>query len=215
MHSEAQRQLREIALQLAGRAPRLRLEPPEGPPPEPSPAPPPALASVALVVRPEGSGLEMLLIRRATAPGDPWSGHMALPGGRRSPGDASGLETAVRETREEVGIDLAEAGTSLGRLDDVQPRSGAPRIVVSPYVFEVSAGTGTAPNHEVDLALWVPLRHLTAPGAATQYLYSLASGEVLRFPAIGIREHVIWGLTYRIVSQFLEIARAAGAGGEA
>lgn len=177
-------------------------------------SPPPALASVALVVRPEGPDLEVLLIRRAVARGDPWSGHMALPGGRRSAGDANALETAVRETREEVGIDLGEHGLRLGRLDDVQPGPGAPRIVVSPFVFAVPGGTTTRTNYEVDLAVWIPLRHLAEPGAATHYLHALASGESLRFPAFGYREHVIWGLTYRIVSQFLDIARSAVTGGD-
>jgi 8-oxo-dGTP pyrophosphatase MutT (NUDIX family) len=153
------------------------------------------------------------MIRRAVAADDPWSGHMALPGGRRSPDDRDGMETAMREAWEEVGLDLRDGGSRLGRLDDVQPGSGAPRIVVSPYVFAVPAGAATEPNHEVALAIWVPLRRLAEPGAATHYLHALASGESLRFPAIGYQEHVIWGLTYRILSQFLEIARAAGAGG--
>lgn len=176
-------------------------------------APPPALASVALLVRPEPTDLEVLLIRRAVAEGDPWSGHMALPGGRRSPRDRHGEDAAARETREEVGIDVRERGLRIGRLDDVQPGPGAPRIVVSPYVFAVPPGTRATPNYEVDLAVWVPLERLAEPGAATHYLHALASGESLRFPAIGYQEHVIWGLTFRILSQFLEIARGPGAGG--
>lgn len=170
-------------------------------------------ASVALVVRPEAADLAILLIRRAAVAGDPWSGHMALPGGKRSPGDSSLRDTAMREALEEVGIDLQQHGIYLGRLDDVRPGSGAPRVVVSPFVFAVPEGTMTTINHEVDLTVWVPLRHLAGPGAATHYLHALGSGETLRFPAIGYLEHVVWGLTYRIVSQFLEIARAAGAGG--
>lgn len=205
MPNEAERQLREIARALADFRPLVH-------PSQQWSESPRGLASVALVVRPDPSGLELLLIRRATVAGDPWSGHMALPGGRRSPHDADGLETAMRETHEEVGIDLRRSGSVLGRIDDVQPGSGAPRIVVSPYVFAVPPGTGTRVNHEVDLAVWVPLERLAEPGAATHYLHALASGESLRFPAIGYQEHVIWGLTYRIVSQFLAIARTSGAG---
>ncbi len=205
MTREAEQRLESLASALARHAPWEW-----SPPPEPEAAPAPSLASVALLVRPERSGLEVLLIRRALAEGDPWSGHMALPGGRRSPRDGDGRDTAARETREEVGIDPREDGRALGRLDDVQPSSGAPRIVVSPYVFAVPPGTATEPNHEVDIAVWIPLWRLEEPGAATQYLHALAGGEELRFPAIGYREHVIWGLTYRILSQFIEIARAAG-----
>ena len=163
-------------------------------------------ASVALLVRPDASDLELLLIRRAVAPGDPWSGHMALPGGRRAPTDDDELDTAIRETGEEVGIDLRHAGTPLGRLDPVFPRGAAPPIVVSPFVFSVPAGAGTVANHEVDVAVWIPLRELVRPGAATEYLHALGSGEHLRFPALGYREYVIWGLTHRILTQFLELA---------
>lgn len=162
-------------------------------------------ASVALIVRPQPSDLELLLIRRAERAGDPWSGHMALPGGREEPQDASALHTALRETQEEVGVELQEHDT-LGRLDDVAPISGAPRITVSAFVFATAPGTGTRPNHEVDFAIWAPLSALNAPGATTEYLHALASGETLRFPAYGYQDHVIWGLTHRIITQFLELA---------
>lgn len=164
-------------------------------------------ASVALVVRPAPGGLELLLIKRAEVPGDPWSGHMACPGGRRDATDADALATAVRETAEEVGIDLARYGLLLGRLDDVLPRAGAPPVLVSSFVFAVPEGTETRVNREVDRALWIPLRTLVAPGAATEYLHALAGGGSMRFPAFTYQEHVIWGLTYRILIQFLEFAR--------
>ncbi|HEU4700285.1 MAG TPA: NUDIX domain-containing protein, partial [Gemmatimonadales bacterium] len=61
-------------------------------------------AAVALVVTPAPDS--MLLIRRAERAGDPWSGHMALPGGRHSRGDADLAATAMRETAEEVGVRL-------------------------------------------------------------------------------------------------------------
>lgn len=188
--------LDSLAAALAGHLPRTA-SPREGAFP----------ASVALVVRPGASGLELLVIRRAEVVGDPWSGHMAFPGGRRSPRDADRRATAVRETREEVGVDLDAHGTPLGRLDDVEPLSGAPSVVVSAFVFAVPRGTETRPNHEVDAALWIPLRELTAPGAATEYLHTLTGGRSLRFPALAYREHVIWGLTHRILAQFLEYAR--------
>jgi 8-oxo-dGTP pyrophosphatase MutT (NUDIX family) len=161
---------------------------------------------VALVVRPRGEELDLLLIRRATREGDPWSGHMALPGGRSGPADADARSTAERETWEEVGIDLRGSGTLLGRLDDVEPRSGAPSIVVSAFVFGVAAGTEPVWNHEVDVAVWVSIDQLAAPGAATEYLHPHPDGTERRFPAIAIQEHVIWGITYRIVTQFLHLA---------
>lgn len=201
-HAE-DRRVRRLAHALAAHAPRLAREPADVEAHGPL-----RRASVALVVRPTPSGLEVLLIRRAEAEGDPWAGHMALPGGRRDPADRDETDTAVRETREEVGIDLARDGILLGRLDDVAPRSGAPPISVAALVFVVPGDTSIRLNHEVDQALWIPLRELLAPHAATEYLHALESGERYRFPALGYRDYVIWGLTHRILSQFIEIVRA-------
>lgn len=197
MQDEFQRRVRQIRAQLARRArsapgAAIRAKTPR--------------AAVALVVRPGPGDLEVLLIKRATLQGDPWSGHMALPGGRRSPADRSDRETAIREAAEEVGIDLRDPAALLGQLNDVEPRSGAPQIVVSSFVFAVGAGAEARPNAEVALAVWAPLAKLAAPGAATQYLHALDGGARLRFPAIGYQEHVIWGITHRILAQFLEIA---------
>lgn len=168
-----------------------------------------AHASVALVVRPGATDLDLLVIERAKRVGDPWSGHMAFPGGRSAPEDRSAQATAERETWEEVGIDLAGTGRLLGPLDEVWPRSGAPSIVVSPFVFAVPADTTTRLNHEVAAAFWSPLRMLAEPGAATEYLHALEDGEELRFPAIAYESRVIWGLTHRIMTDFLGLVRQA------
>ncbi len=176
---------------------------------EPDPDPAFPAAAVALLVRPGPEGPELLLIRRAEREGDPWSGHMALPGGRAAPGDADAAATAARETLEEVGIDVRAGGALLGALDAVLPRSErAPRITVAPFVFAVEAGAEAVPNHEVQAALWVPLAELLEPGAATEYLYELHDGTTMTFPAVGARGHVVWGLTHRILTGFLELYAA-------
>ncbi|MBW3628546.1 MAG: CoA pyrophosphatase [Gemmatimonadetes bacterium] len=163
---------------------------------------------MALVVRPGGSELELLVIKRATFPNDPWSGHMALPGGRRAPSDGSSVATAMREALEEVGLDLACEGRLLGQLDDVEPRSGAPAIVVSSFVFAVPEDATVRLNHEVALAVWVPVDHLAGPGSAAEHVHAPPSGTPLRFPAFGYQNHVIWGITHRIITNFLDIAGA-------
>jgi 8-oxo-dGTP pyrophosphatase MutT (NUDIX family) len=162
----------------------------------------PGRASVALVLRPSGDTLELLLIKRATRADDPWSGHIALPGGRSGPADADAKATAERETWEEVGIDLPARGTLLGRLDDVQPSSGGPRILVSAFVYSVPPETEAVWNHEVDVAIWVSLEHLAAPTSVTEYLHPVGSDR-LRFPALRYDDHLIWGITFRIVKQLL------------
>src|ERR1043165_8679648 len=93
-------------------------------------------AAVALVLSPDalpGPALSVLLVRRSEREGDPWSGHMALPGGHAHADDASLAHTARRETLEEVGIDLGHTEL-LGRLDDVTPMRSS-EIAVRPFVF--------------------------------------------------------------------------------
>jgi len=165
-----------------------------------------ARAAVALLLRVEAGAVELLLIRRAEREGDPWSGHMALPGGRWQPGDADLAATAERETREEVGIDAARHGRRLGELDELAPRSARiPSIVVSPFVYHLSGSTEPRPNHEVQEALWVRVDELLHPDAATEYLHDLADGNTLAFPAYDARGQVVWGMTHRILAGFLEL----------
>jgi 8-oxo-dGTP pyrophosphatase MutT (NUDIX family) len=167
-------------------------------------------AAVALLIRP-GDELELLLIKRAEFEGDPWSGHIALPGGRRAPGDADLLATAQRETLEETGIPLASVGLPLGSLDELAPSSPRlPPIVISPYVLAVPPETRAVPDGiEVDAVLWVPLAALRDRHAISDILIELGDGT-RAFPSFRYGEHVIWGLTHRILTQFLEIAGEAG-----
>ena len=166
-------------------------------------------AAVALLLRPREE-LELLLIKRAEHESDPWSGHMALPGGRRAPPDADLLATAMREAREEIGIDTS-AADRLGALDEVHPRSvRLPPIVIAPFVLVVPPHATARPHPaEVEAALWVPLRALADEGAADQLILEL-EGARRTFPAYRYGEYVIWGLTHRILEQFLAVARDAG-----
>jgi 8-oxo-dGTP pyrophosphatase MutT (NUDIX family) len=162
-------------------------------------------AAVALVLRPH-EHVELLLIRRAELVGDPWSGHVALPGGRRSPADADLLTTARRETEEETGIPLGRVGTFLGSLDELTPASTRlPPIVVAPFVLAVPPNTEAHPNTaEVQATFWVPLEALRDERAASQIVLD-TDAEPLRLPAIAYGDYIVWGLTYRIVQQFMSL----------
>jgi len=167
-------------------------------------------AAVALLLRPREE-LELLLIKRAEYERDPWSGHMALPGGRREPDDPDLLATAIRETHEETGIDLKVA-TPLGQLDEVAPRSPRlPPILISPFVFAVPESTEALQlSREVDAAIWIPTSALRAPGAVSELLIQFEGGD-RAFPSLRYGEYVIWGLTHRILLTFFDVLDSIGA----
>ncbi len=151
-------------------------------------------AAVALLLRERDGGLELLVIRRAENEHDPWSGHMALPGGGREPADASVYDTARRETLEEIGIDLKQ-GNLLGRLDDMGPRSAGRDLIISPVVVAIDAEPGRLDSREVAEAFWIPVDRLVNetveipdfPGSWPAFTYK--------------DRYVIWGLTHRILTQ--------------
>ena len=167
---------------------------------------PARLAAVALVLRATAEGaLELLMIRRAEHEGDPWSGHVALPGGRHEPDDHDLRDTAVRETLEETGIDIDASGRILGTLDDLHPRTAVlPPIVVRPYVGVVIPEVPIVPSEEVASAFWVPLRELREPGRWVDTDVPVR-GTTLTVTAFRHGEHVVWGMTERLLRQFLSL----------
>src|SRR6266705_3824486 len=173
--------------------------------PEPVDAPEARPAAVALVLVEDSNGLEALFIRRAERADDPWSGQVALPGGRRDPTDPDLLTTAIRETREETGVDLAPA-ERLGVLDDLYPRTPTlPPVVVRPFVFALSRRPALAPGEEVQRAFWLPLAQLAAPGVRRDVTFTVGGVE-RTFPAYLVGEDAIWGMTERILTPFLQLA---------
>lgn len=162
-------------------------------------------AGVCLLLRPADE-LEVLLIERVQRAGDPWSGHIALPGGMRETGDPDLLATALRETAEEVGVVVDPEASLLGRLDELSPSSRRlPPLVIAPFVAAVDPGVAlTLDRREVAAALWAPLPTLLDP-AARSHVELHYEGEDLRFPAIAFGGHRVWGLTYRILLQLFAL----------
>lgn len=165
-------------------------------------APPERHAVVAALLRDGAQGVEVLLIQRAEHELDPWSGHMALPGGHGDPTDASLVATAVREISEEVGLDLMEHAELLGRLPEVQAR---PRqLMIYPLVFSLSTAPEPIPNPlEVQRVVWARLDHLRAPEAQSGYEIRVHQ-QRHRLPAFDVDGYTVWGLTYRILVDLLE-----------
>ncbi len=168
-------------------------------------------AAVAVLLAEFRGDTHALLIQRAEREGDPWSGHMAFPGGRREPHETDLLLTAARETHEEVGIDILAHAEPIGRLDDIRAQSDRPMdLLIRPYVYATSTEVDPRPNaDEVQTTVWVPLSTLRTPAAAARHRYP-AAGTGASFPAFQYRGFVIWGLTYRMLTGLLEtISRAA------
>lgn len=177
-------------------------------------------AAVALILRDGAAGLEVLFIRRAEDPRDPWSGQMAFPGGRIEPGDGDLATTAVRETAEEIGVDLARAGELLGALDEVRAmaRMRPMNLVIAPFVFRLREAAEPVLNDEVRSVHWLRLDEILGPARRSTMEY-VHQGATLQFPCLRIDDVVIWGLTYRMFSSFEErfgpaaLPRAGGRGG--
>ena len=163
-------------------------------------------ASVALVLREVGADLEALFIRRAEHDADPWSGHLAFPGGRLDAEDADARSAAERETVEELGVDLTDSSTTrcLGQLSDVLGH--AESIRVSAYVYGISGNPSLRPNHEVRDAFWTPLHHCTDPGRQSVREFSYLDVS-MPLPTIRLLEDanapVLWGITYKFMDDFM------------
>ncbi|MEY2930555.1 MAG: hypothetical protein RL033_1304 [Pseudomonadota bacterium] len=167
-------------------------------------------AAVAAIVRPSDAGAELLLIRRASHERDPWSGHMALPGGHHEQDDLDLVATALRETHEEVGLKLDRDAEWIGALERARAVGGrGAEFEILPLVFALARkveDVELVPNpREVDSIVWARLEDLLLPAAHTSFTLSGISGEQRRFPAFNVSGHVVWGLTYRILKNLLSI----------
>lgn len=156
-------------------------------------------AAVMVLLRSRADGLDVLLGQRVTREGDPWSGQIGLPGGRRQEMDATVLDTALRETREEMGLDLSGRAEILGHMPPRAPGNMLAMLVVP---FVALAGDGLEPRigPEMESAFWTPLRELPSTWARTSVQTVL--GELL-VPAYLWNDRVIWGFTYRVLEELL------------
>ncbi len=165
-------------------------------------------AAVAMIVRasPVDAQSELLFIRRAQHPSDPWSGHMAFPGGRVDPEDTSPEAAAIRETEEEVGLRLYDQGRRLGRLSTLMAKAhGKPLpMAVHPFVFALSPEAQTRHNHEVAETLWIPLSYFAGTANREEFDY-LFSGSSFSLPCYHYEGRRIWGLSLSMLDELREL----------
>ncbi|MDI3286775.1 CoA pyrophosphatase [Polyangium sp. 15x6] len=171
-----------------------------------------APASGAAPPNPQGHEAEVLLIRRSERQGDPWSGQMAFPGGRREPADPSLYYTALRETEEEIGLDLAQHGRFLARLADVPAVARARRVgmTITPFVFALDEPEPPPFQLSAEVAevIWAPIAPMARGQSAARYAYN-HEGNVLDMPAFAVEQRIVWGLTYRMLEMLFEVLGGA------
>ncbi len=172
----------------------------------PSPEPNVRQAAVAIVAKQVGQSLDLMFIKRATSPGDPWSGQMAFPGGHRDPTDSSLVSAVIRETMEETGVELSQ-DQMLGQLPYQQPagRSHGRRLIVVPFVFGIRFEPTVHINHEVDEVVWAGLGQLM-DGSIYGVEDLSFGGSTSQFGGYRLGEgKFVWGLTFRTLQTFFEL----------
>ena len=164
-----------------------------------------AHAAVALILREADGKTELLMIRRAEHPNDPWSGHMGFPGGRAEHDDDSLQRTAIRETKEELGLCLDSCAEPLGRLSELRARSKMRPLPMSvlPIICQLTQPAEFSLNHEVIEALWIPLDFFLSPGNRGQLEHPNEPDRFL--PCYRLGERVIWGLSLAMIDELLAI----------
>jgi 8-oxo-dGTP diphosphatase len=159
-----------------------------------------ANAAVSLLLKPMQGDFDLLLVKRVENPSDTWSGQMALPGGKREPKDMSVKDTVVRETWEETGVAL-DGCRFLGVLDAVrsEPR---PDFKILPFVVLLEDEPRLKLNKaELEKFVWVPYEKVVQSRGTVQFSF----GEV---PAYTFAAGIVWGITYRILSEFIQAIEA-------
>ncbi|MFI5322036.1 MAG: NUDIX hydrolase [Thermodesulfobacteriota bacterium] len=164
-------------------------------------------AAVMMILAESAHDLTMLFIKRPESDIDAFSGHMAFPGGKMKEGDKDELVTAIRETYEEVGVDLYTSGRVIGELDDINPNNPrASNYIVTPYVSILKKEVLIKPNlYEVEAVVWIPMRHLKDE-RNFKTRFRERNGKLVEDYVYGYEQYIIWGMTGRILHRFLSFS---------
>lgn len=164
-------------------------------------------SAVAAVLRFDRGPCEVLLIQRAVHPGDRWSGHVSMPGGRSEPGDVDGLATAIRETREETGIELATSRV-LGRLSAVHAVAKGQLVpmIITPYVFHLAEDQPVRLSAEASDHFWFPLARAARGELDARFVYRWGPLP-LSLRCWRWEGRTVWGLTHGMLSALVEVVR--------
>ena len=165
---------------------------------------------MAVVLRAREGQTEVLLLRRSSRAGDPWSGHVSFPGGMHDPADPDLLHTATREAAEEVGIALDPTADLLGELDEQRAltHSGRCLMAVRPHVFLPRGDLAPQTSTEALEVFWFPLEPAAAGRLDSRFRFPVG-GVPIPLRCWRFEGHVVWGLTYRMLRRLVHVAQAA------
>ena len=160
-----------------------------------------ANAAVALLLKHRRNDFDLLLVKRVENPSDTWSGQMALPGGKRESKDLNLQDTIMRETLEETGIELGRC-RFLGVLSAVQSEP-KPDFVVLPFVVLLEDEPELKLSEaELETYMWVPYEEVVESKGVVEFGF----GKV---PAFLFADAEVWGVTYKILSEFIRTIEEA------
>ena len=154
-------------------------------------------AAVAVSLKLSDQRLKVLIVKRVESPADPWSGQMALPGGKRDSKDQNLKQTVVRETLEETNINLLDRCRFLGSMETMNSTM-RPELKVLPFVVFFEHEPAIRLNNELESFLWISLSELPTNKGSVQFNHD-------EYPAYIVRDYAIWGLTYRILKRFFRL----------
>jgi len=165
-------------------------------------------SAVAMILRELHGETEILMIKRAESEGDPWSGHMAFPGGRMESDDRHGLDVARRETDEEIGLELGAEDPCIGRLSDIMTHPGLKRrpMVVTPYVFRLQREVEFTPNYEVAEVVWIPLSFLMQRDNRERMQWRRGRIDI-PLPCYMFEGRRIWGLSLMMLDELMDLLK--------
>ncbi len=150
-------------------------------------------AAVALLLKSTDQDMKVLFVKRVESPSDPWSGQMALPGGKRDAKDQNLKHTVVRETLEETNINLLDRCRFLGVMETLTS-TRKPEMKILPFIVLLEHEPSIRLNEELEEFVWISPKELFQHRGTVEFNF----GE---FPAYVVGKTVIWGLTYRILEK--------------
>ena len=146
-----------------------------------------------------------VLLNKRTQQVEHHKGEVSFPGGSKDPGDETLLQTALRETHEEMGV-LPDHVELLGELDDVPTTTS---FLINTYVGAIPYPYEFRPSDiEVAEVLEVPILHLM-DGDNKRDEVRVSDGLPVNSPVYSYRGHLVYGATARILERFIELLRSA------